>query len=116
MADDYCDTFITQSSSPLAAVINRYEEGGWRAANRYSNLFFAGVAESVFGSQSVKTVPVGMILLWGMGLVTLVRQVRKLAGIEWPILMDVFWEPWRRTSPFWRRPIVSKPFTGAPVW
>ncbi|MBK8782584.1 MAG: hypothetical protein IPO22_12430 [Anaerolineales bacterium] len=89
-SDDYCETIVTTSSSPLNAVLTRYEEGGWRAAGRYSNLFFVGVSESLLGSQSVSIVPVAMIILWGLGLIHLVRQVRTLAGIEWHFLLDVF--------------------------
>jgi hypothetical protein len=90
MADDYCETYITQTYSPLGAVINRYEEGQWRAANRYSNLLFVGVVESMLGKKSVEIIPVVLIILWVIGLVYLVRQVRKLAGIQWHIYMDVF--------------------------
>ncbi len=90
MADDYCDAVITQSSSPVDAVIGRYEDGSWRAANRYSNLFFAGVVESALGSRSVSIIPVVMLILWGMGLVYLIQQARTLAGIEWHLLTDIF--------------------------
>lgn len=89
MADDYCDTVFTQSSSPLQAVINRYEDGGWRAANRYSNLFFAGIVESLLGSRSVSIMPALMIVLWGIGLIVLSQQVRKLAGLEWHLILDI---------------------------
>lgn len=90
MADDYCETYITQAYSPLGAALNRYEDGNWRAANRYSNLLFAGAVESLFGQESMEIIPVVLIILWGIGLVYLARRVRKLAGIEWHILADVF--------------------------
>jgi hypothetical protein len=90
MADDYCETYITQTYSPLGAVINRYEEGSWRAANRYSNLLFVGMVESLAGWQSVEIIPVILIILWTIGLVYLVRQVRKLAGIQWTVPVDIF--------------------------
>ncbi|MBL8103075.1 MAG: hypothetical protein JNM02_11125 [Anaerolineales bacterium] len=89
MSDDYCETVAT-SSSTLQGVISRYEAGNWRAANRYSNLMFVGITESMLGSRSVAVVPVLMVILWGIGLVLLVRQVRKLAGIQWPVLADIF--------------------------
>ncbi len=90
MSDDYCETVAARSSSPLGAVITRYEDGDWRAANRYSNLLFVGVMESLLGWRNVEIVPALMVILWGVGLVVLVRQIRKLAGIEWPFLLDVF--------------------------
>jgi hypothetical protein len=90
MADDYCETYTTKTYSPLGAVLNRYEAGNWRAANRYSNLLFVGVMQSLLGSQNIEIVPVLLIMLWGIGLVYLVRQVRQLAGVEWNILVDIF--------------------------
>lgn len=90
MADDYCESYITKSYSPLGAVINRYEGGQWRAANRYSNLLFVGIVESMLGKKNIEIVPVALMFLWTLSLVFLVRQARKLAGIQWHIYMDVF--------------------------
>jgi len=90
MADDYCETYNTQTYLPLRAVINRYEDGAWRAANRYSNLLFVGVVESLAGWKNLEIVPVTLIILWIVGLFYLARQARKLAGIEWHILVDLF--------------------------
>ncbi len=90
MSDDYCEAVSTRASSPLAAVITRYEDGDWRAANRYSNLLFVGVMESMLGWRNIEIIPAVMVILWGLGLVVLARQSRKLAGIEWPVLMDIF--------------------------
>ena len=90
MADDYCEAASMQSSTPLRAVMDRYEAGEWRAANRYSNLLLAGVLESLLGLRSVAIILPLMVILWSVGLIYLVRQVRKLAGIEWHFLMDMF--------------------------
>ncbi len=90
MADDYCETYFTQTYSPLGAVINRYEEGQWRAANRFSNLLFVGIVETLFGKKNIEIVPAILMFLWALSLVLLVRQVRILAGIQWHIYMDVF--------------------------
>ena len=91
MSDDYCEAVSTRSSSPLTAVITRYEAGDWRAANRYSNLLFVGITESLLGWRNIAIIPALMVILWGVGLAVLVRQIRIAAGIEWSILMDVFW-------------------------
>ena len=90
MADDYCESYITKAYSPLGAVINRYEDGQWRAANRYSNLLFVGVIEELLGKQNLQIMPVVLMFLWVIGLVYLVRQVRQVAGIQWHIYMDIF--------------------------
>ena len=89
LSDDYCETVATRSST-LQAVITRYEAGDWRAANRYSNLMFVGITESLLGSRSMEFIPALMVVLWGVGLAAVVRQGRKLAGIEWHGLLDVF--------------------------
>ncbi len=90
MADDYCESFSVTSDSPLGAVINRYMDGQWRASNRYSNLLFVGVIESLLGKKNIEIIPAVLIFLWVIGLVYLVRQVRKLAGIQWHIYTDIF--------------------------
>ncbi len=90
LADDYCESVSVTNESPIKAVIQRYMDGQWRASNRYSNLLFVGVAESILGRQNIEIVPVMLIFLWVIGLVNLVRQARKLAEIEWHTLMDIF--------------------------
>ena len=83
-------SYITKAYSPLGAVINRYEDGQWRAANRYSNLLFVGVVEALLGKQNLQIIPAVLMFLWVIGLVYLVRQVRQVAGIQWHIYMDIF--------------------------
>lgn len=90
MADDYCESYTTQTYSSLTAVVNRYQEGSWRAANRYSNLLFVGVMESLLGRSNIETVPAGLMLLWAAGLVVLFWQARKLAGLSWGFSVDAF--------------------------
>ncbi len=89
MSDDYCESYVTQTYSPLGAVVNRYEEGSWRAANRYSNLLFVGIMESLLGWRNIEIIPAVLVTLWAIGLIYLVHQVRKVAGIEWHIFMDI---------------------------
>ena len=69
MADDYCEAAAMQSSTPLRAVMDRYEAGEWRAANRYSNLLLAGVLESLLGLRSVAIILPLMVILWSVGLI-----------------------------------------------
>jgi len=90
LADDYCESVSVTNESPLKAVIHRYMDGQWRASNRYSNLLFVGVAESLLGKQNIEIVPVVLIFFWVIGLGYLVRQARKLAEIEWNTLTDIF--------------------------
>jgi len=90
MADDYCETYTTHAYSPLGAVLIRYREGNWRAANRYSNLLFVGIVEWIFGLKSVEIIPVVMMILWTLGVIYLVRRARILTGIQWPDFVDMF--------------------------
>lgn len=90
LADDYCETISTRSASPIVSVIQHYQEGNARAASRYSNLLFVGTVEAMLGKNSIGLAPAFMIVLWTVGLIFLTRQVRKMAGLELPFLMDVF--------------------------
>ena len=90
MADDYCESYSVTTESPLGAVINRYMDGQWRASNRYSNLLFVGVVESLLGKKNIEIIPAVLIFLWVIGLVYLVWQVRKLAGVQWHLYTDIF--------------------------
>ncbi|GAB4541423.1 MAG: hypothetical protein Fur002_09820 [Anaerolineales bacterium] len=81
LGDDYCETVQVRASSPLGAVLQRYEEGKWRAANRYSNLFFVGVL-NFFGEANFRIAPAVMLILWGAGLVWLLWQIRSSAALN----------------------------------
>lgn len=89
MSDDYCETIMVQADSPVMAVVHRYEEGKWRAANRYSNLLFVGIVEK-FGTHNIQFVPIIMLVLWVFGLIWLMREIQALAGIRWHFLVPVF--------------------------
>src|SRR5260370_17026852 len=45
LADDYCEAVLVTKSSPFSAVINRYVDSQWRAADQYSNLLLIGLSE-----------------------------------------------------------------------
>ncbi|MBK8419706.1 hypothetical protein [Candidatus Villigracilis saccharophilus] len=51
IADDYCEAVRVTRSSPISAVVERYQAGDWRAANRYSNLLFVGFSELIGGNN-----------------------------------------------------------------
>jgi len=89
MADDYCESFMVTDDSILGAVLDRYMNGRWRAANRLSNLMFVGFFE-LLGKHNVEIIPPLMILLWTIGLIWLVYEIRKLARLSWPLYIDFF--------------------------
>jgi Family of unknown function (DUF6056) len=84
LADDYCDTMLVTSGSVLGALLNRY----LTVSDRYSNLLFDALSEFL-APRNVQVLPPVMILLWTLGLIWLVREIRQLAGFQWPVLLDI---------------------------
>lgn len=90
ISDDYCEAVRVNSSSPLNAVMERYTSENWpRPTVRYSNLFFVGVSE-LFGPESMPGTISIMPVLWSVGLVWSVYELRKLLRIDWSFLVDLF--------------------------
>jgi hypothetical protein len=89
LSDDYCEAVRVNHTNPLDAVIDRYTDGQWRAANRYSNLMFVGFGEWL-GENNLPLVTVLMVLLWPLGLAWGVYEFRKFFKVTWPIQVDVF--------------------------
>lgn len=89
IADDYCEAVRVTSVSPIQAVVDRYSDGSFRSANRYSNILFVGFSE-MLGRNSIPITMVAMVVLWVVGLTWLVHETRILAGMAWTRLADVF--------------------------
>ncbi|MBI2332167.1 MAG: hypothetical protein HYU84_08425 [Chloroflexi bacterium] len=89
IADDYCEAVRVTTVSPFQAAFNRYSDGSFRSANRYSNILFVGFSE-ILRPNSIPITIVLMIVLWTIGLSWLVHEIRKFAAVEWTRLMDVF--------------------------
>ncbi|RJP51739.1 MAG: hypothetical protein C4557_07440 [Anaerolineaceae bacterium] len=89
IADDYCEAVRVTSASPVQAVLDRYSVGAWRAANRYSNLLFVGVSESL-GGNNMPFAIASMSLLWLVGLTWSAREVGKLLKMNWVFETDLF--------------------------
>lgn len=89
LSDDYCEAVKVNHTNPVRAVIDRYTDGQWRAANRYSNLMFVGFGEWL-GENNLPVVTVLMVLLWPAGLAWSVYEFRKFFKVHWPIQVDLF--------------------------
>lgn len=89
IADDYCEAVRVTTVSPFQAVLNRYSDGAFRSANRYSNIMFVGFSE-LLGPNSIPITIVLMVVLWVIGLIWFAHEVRKFAGIDWSLLVDLF--------------------------
>jgi hypothetical protein len=89
LSDDYCEAVRVNKSDPVSAVLTRYTDGSWRAANRYSNLMFVGFGE-LLGEQNMQITIAGMVVLWGIGLSWSAHELRKFFKINWPVQTDYF--------------------------
>lgn len=89
LADDYCEAVRVTTVSPFQAVLDRYSDGAFRSANRYSNILFVGFSE-LLGPNSIPITIVLMALLWTIGLSWLVYETRKFIGTQWSPIIDVF--------------------------
>jgi hypothetical protein len=89
LSDDYCEAVRTNRSNPISAVIDRYTEGQWRAANRYSNLMFVGFGE-LLGENNLPITTVAMLILLPIGLSWSVYEFRRFFKVQWPLQVDCF--------------------------
>ena len=89
MADDYCEAVRVRSSSPIDATIERYLAGAHRAADRYSNILFVGFSE-LLGNGNLQITIVSLVILWGLGLVWCVHEIRMCLKVIWPVACDFF--------------------------
>ncbi len=89
LSDDYCEAVVVKHSNPVGAVLERYTDGSWRAANRYSNLMFVGFSEWL-GPNNMQITMSSMVLLWAIGLSWSVRECRKLFNVNWSLQTDCF--------------------------
>ncbi|MBL8100357.1 MAG: hypothetical protein JNK81_14330 [Anaerolineales bacterium] len=89
IADDYCEAVRVTRSSTIQAVVERYSDGAWRAASRYSNITFVGFSEAL-GENSIPITTVLMIVFYTTGLCWSVSETRKILNINWHISVDYF--------------------------
>jgi hypothetical protein len=89
LSDDYCEAVITNRSNPISAVIDRYTEGQWRAANRYSNLMFVGFGE-LLGENNLPIITTMMVILLPIGLSWSAYEFRRFLKVRWPLQTDCF--------------------------
>jgi len=85
LADDYCDTVRVTSGPVLGAVLYRY----LHTSDRYSNLLYSALIEFVL-PRHIQVVPAVMILSWTLAFIWLVSEIKRLAGVRWSFLADVF--------------------------
>ena len=117
MADDYCETYLAQTDSPLGAVINRYEE--WSMARRKSLLEspFCRGGRVIIGKEKFRDHTCGIDVSLGTWFDPSGAAGTHIGRASNGIFTWIFfWEPRWLSFPFWKRPIVFKYFTGVPAW
>ena len=88
LSDDYCEAVQVKTSTPIQATVERYSDGEWRAANRYSNILFVGLSE-MLGENAMPNTIAGMVLLWAVGIVWSIYEARRLFNLNWNFHFDV---------------------------
>src|SRR5512140_770235 len=84
LADDYCEMLRVTSGNILRSLVQRY----MTSSDRFSNLLFVGVSETL-APRNIQIVPVAMIILWTAALIWLVREIKRIIGLQWPLLVDI---------------------------
>ncbi len=87
MADDYCNADMF-SSNVIDGLLNRYVSGF--GGNRYSNIWLVGVSEFLGGIKTIPYLPVFHILLWVVGLIWVMTEVKKILKADWSFAMTSF--------------------------
>jgi hypothetical protein len=87
MADDYCNANMF-STDAVGGLVDRYLTGF--GGNRYSNIWLVGVSEFFGGLQSIPYLPVVHIMIWVVGLVWAMSEVKKLLKADWSFPMTSF--------------------------
>jgi len=87
MADDYCNANMF-STNAVGGLFKRYMSGF--GGNRYSNIWLVGVSEFFGGLKSIPLLPVFHIMLWVMGLIWMMSEIKKLLKTDWPFAMTSF--------------------------
>ena len=106
IADDYCESVQVRDEPVLSAVVNRYMDGSFRSSDRYSNLMFVGISQ-MLGKYNNQILPASMLIIWLVGLIWSLNQIRKLMELRLSRIFDLliaisitFFSMWQAPNPF----------------
>ena len=85
LADDYCLSYRLAAGGVLKVSIEKYLQ----TSNRFANSLLLGASE-LFGVHGTAYMPAVFIALWVFGLVWLLSQAAKTAGLRWRPLAGFF--------------------------
>ncbi len=89
VADDFCEIMQIRRGPLLSVIYESYMTGNHRSADRFSKLFFINLTE-LLGKHDVQLLPIVMILIWLLGLIWVIHEVKKLIGVQQSFIVDFF--------------------------
>ncbi|NOY97735.1 MAG: hypothetical protein GXP40_00820, partial [Chloroflexi bacterium] len=113
LADDYCHADLLQTGNVIDVSIQKY----LHSSNRYANVLLFGLSEA-FGPMGVAILPPAMVVLWGIGLTWMLKQLKEIAHFDWPsslgftiatlvAFFTILQAPNRYQSIYWRSGLVT---------
>jgi hypothetical protein len=89
VADDFCEVMQIRRGPLLSVIYESFTTGTHRSANRFSKLFFINLSEWL-GPYQVRILPIVMILLWLIGLFWVIREIKKMIGMQQSMIVELF--------------------------
>jgi len=126
-SDDYCLSAFFLQENLINAMVERY----LTSSNRYTNILFIGLSDTILGWYNVAILPALMLALFVLGLYLFLKEIGEMLQIKWSRLMVLFLSgllvylsitqaPDLYQTLYWRAgmtshlaPIVFIPFLGA---
>lgn len=88
-ADDFCEITLLRGGPVWSVIFESYMEGSHRSANRFAKLLIVDLSE-LLGRHDVQLLPMVMILLWLLGLIWILYEIKKMIGFQHPLVVDLF--------------------------
>lgn len=89
VADDFCEVMQLRRGPLFSVIYGSFMGGTHRSANRFSKLFFIQLTE-LLGPYQVRILPILMLLLWLIGLVWVIRGIKKMIGMHESVIVELF--------------------------
>src|SRR6266540_1132466 len=78
-SDDYCLSAFFLQGNLFSAMVQRY----LLASSRYTNILFIGLVDKIFGWHNVAILPALMLILFGLGLYLLLKEIGEILVLGW---------------------------------
>jgi hypothetical protein len=78
-SDDYCLSAFFLQGDLVSRMIQRY----FVTSDRYTNILFIGLVDKIFGWHNVAILPALMLILFGLGLYLLLKEIGEILVLGW---------------------------------